>query len=198
MTGFDILALIILVGSLFAGWFRGAVREVVSLISFAVALVIALLALPVTGPIGRGLIDPDWIGVVLAGVVSFALLYFGIRLLGSTLSKSAKDGSGFLSGLDRVLGLIIGFVRGLLLLGALHLVVMAALPGERTPDWLSQAKVRPVSAAAARVIQIVLPGIASGADSLTSVVQDSVRRGFNDEDALLPAQSGTTSPLAEP
>lgn len=193
MTGFDILALVVLLGSLVAGWIRGAVRELVSLLSLAIAVVLALLALPVTGPIGRGLIDPDWIGVVAAAIVSFLLLYLGIRLIGSTLSKGARERSGFLGGADRLFGLLIGAVRGLLVLGALHLVVVAALPGEKTPRWLTEALVQPVSAASARAIQLVLPGLARGADALSPVVESSVRQGFNDDDALPQTQSPTTS-----
>lgn len=198
MTGFDILALVILAGSLFAGWFRGAVKELVSLLSFGVAVILSLLALPFTGPVGRGLIDPDWIGVVAAAVFGFLLVYIGIRLVASAMSKGSREKSGFLGGADRLFGLVIGLVRGLLVLGALHLVVVAALPGDKTPRWLTDALVQPVSAASARAIQLVLPGLARGADALSPVVESSVRRGFNDDDALPQTQSPTTSPPAAP
>jgi membrane protein required for colicin V production len=84
------------------------------------------------------------------------------------------------------------------LLGAIHLVIVAALPGERTPRWLSEAALRPLSAGAARAIQIILPGIGRGADAISPVVDSSVRRGFSDDDALPRAQSGPTSPPNTP
>ncbi len=195
MTGFDIFALIVLLGSAAAGWVRGAVREIVTLLSFVLAAVIALIAMPVTAPIGRGLMNPDWLGSILAVIVSFVLLYFGLRLLGSVVSKGARD-NPTLGTIDRIIGVVIGAVRGFVLLGAVHLVVVAAMPGERTPGWLTDAALKPVSTAAARLIQIVLPGIGRGADAITPLVSSSVSRGFKDDDALPPTQSMPTSPPA--
>ena len=197
MTGFDILALIVVVVSTGAGWVRGATREIIALFSFILAVIIALIALPVTAPIGRGLIDPDWLGSVVAGLVAFLLLYFGVRLLGSALSKGAHAHDQ-LGVIDRSLGLVIGLARGVILLGAVHLVVAAALPGEKTPRWLSEARVKPLSAASARMIQKVMPGIGRGADALTPVVASSVNRGFSDEDALPRTQTPPNSPATAP
>lgn len=196
MTGFDILAAIVILGSAAAGGVRGAVREIVSLFSFALAAFIALIAMPVTAPIGRGLIDPDWIGSVAAVIVSFLLLYFGIRMLGSLVSKGARGNP--LGVVDRIVGVVIGLARGLVLMGAIHLVVLAALPGERTPAWLTNAALHPVTAGAARAIQMVLPAVGRGADAVTPVVSSSVSRGFNDDPALPPTQSQPTSPPPAP
>lgn len=192
MTGFDAFAILVILASAGAGWIRGGTREIVSLLSFVLAAVLALISLPLTSRVGRGLIDPDWAGTVFAAVLTFLILYFGIRILGSALSKGAK-GHPMLGGVDRLIGVLIGIGRSLVLLGAIHLVVVAALPGERTPRWLSEAALQPLSAGAARMIQIVLPGIGRGADALTPVVDSSVRRGFSDDDALQTPQTGNRS-----
>ena len=70
-----------------------------------------------------------------------------------------------------------------------------AYPTERdkTPRWLSEAALRPVTAGAARLIQIVLPGIGRGADALTPVVASSVSEGFSGDQALPRPQSDNTS-----
>ena len=91
MTGYDALAVILILASAAAGWVRGGVREVITLLSFVLAAFVALIALPLTAPIGRGLVDPDWAGSILAAVVSFLVLYWGVRLFGSQLSKKAVD-----------------------------------------------------------------------------------------------------------
>ena len=74
-------------------------------------------------------------------------------------------------------------------------MIVAAMPGERTPRWLSEATLRPVSAGAARTIQIILPGIGRGADAISPVVDSSVRRGFSGDQAL---PSPQTSPNSRP
>ncbi len=197
MTGFDVIAILVILASAAAGWVRGGTREIITLLSFVLAAFLALVALPVTAPIGRGLVDPDWAGAILAAVASFLLVYFGIRIFGSILSKRAQAHPQ-LGGVDRIVGIFVGAGRALVLLGAIHLVVVAAMPGDKTPRWLTEAALRPLTAGAARAIQIVLPGIGRGADALTPVVTSSVSKGFSSEQALPPTQSGPTSPRAAP
>ena len=197
MTGFDVVAILIILASAAAGWVRGGTREIITLLSFVLAAFLALVALPVTAPIGRGLIDPDWAGTIGAAIVSFLLVYFGVRIFGSALSKRAQA-HPHLGGVDRFVGVFVGAGRALVLLGAIHLVVVAAMPGEKTPRWLTDASVKPLTEGAARAIQVVLPGVGRGADALTPVVSSSVSRGFKDDEALPPTQSGPTSRPAAP
>ena len=197
MTGFDVIAILVILASAAAGWVRGGTREIITLLSFVLAAFLALVALPVTAPIGRGLIDPDWAGTIGAAIASFLLVYFGVRIFGSALSKRAQA-HPHLGGVDRFVGVFVGAGRALVLLGAIHLVVVAAMPGEKTPRWLTEAALKPVTEGAARAIQIVLPGIGRGADALTPVVSSSVSEGFKDDEALPPTQSGPTSRPAAP
>lgn len=195
MTGFDAFAILVILASAAAGWVRGGTRELITLLSFVLAAFVALIALPFTAPLGRALIDPDWIGSIFAAILSFLILYFGIRLLGSSISKRAQA-HPTLGSIDRLFGILVGTGRALVLLGAVHLVVVAAMPGERTPRWLTEATLHPLTAGAARIIQLALPGIGRGMDAVTPVVDSSVRRGFSDDDALQTPQTGNTSPAA--
>lgn len=195
MTGFDVIAILVILASAAAGWVRGGTREIITLLSFVLAAFIALVALPLTAPLGRALVDPDWAGTIAAAIASFLLVYFGIRIFGSVLSKRAQA-HPHLGGVDRFLGVFVGAARSLVLLGAIHLVIVAAMPGERTPRWLSEAALRPVTAGAARMIQIVLPGIGRGADALTPVVTSSVNEGFSGEEALPSPQTNNTPPAS--
>ena len=195
MTGFDVIAILVILASAAAGWVRGGTREIITLLSFVLAAFIALVALPLTAPLGRALVNPDWAGTIAAAVTSFLLIYFGIRIFGSFLSKQAQAHPQ-LGGIDRFLGVFVGAARSLVLLGAIHLVVVAAMPGERTPRWLSEATLRPVTAGAARLIQIVLPGIGRGADALAPVVTSSVNEGFSGEEALPSPQTNNTPPAS--
>lgn len=195
MTGFDVIAILVILASAAAGWVRGGTREIITLLSFVLAAFIALVALPLTAPLGRALVNPDWAGTIAAAVSSFLLIYFGLRIFGSILSKRAQAHPQ-LGGIDRILGVFVGAARSLVLLGAIHLVVVAAMPGERTPRWLSEAALRPVTAGAARMIQFVLPGIGRGADALTPVVTSSVNEGFSGEEALPSPQTNNTPPAS--
>ncbi|MFW2341820.1 CvpA family protein [Brevundimonas sp.] len=193
MTAWDVFSVLILLASGAAGWIRGGTRELLTLLSFVLAAFIALIALPLSAPVGKAMIDPDWAGTLMAALATFLLVYFGVRIFGSTLSRRAQA-HPHLGGIDRVFGIFVGLTRALVLLGAIHLVVVAAMPGERTPRWLGEANLYSVSAGAARAIQFVLPGIGRGADALAPVVDSSVRQGFSGEDALPKTQTGPNSP----
>ena len=195
MNGFDVVAILVLIASAAAGWVRGGTREIITLISFVLAAFIALIALPLTAPLGRALVNPDWAGTIFAAILTFLLIYFGIRIFGSILSKRAQAHPQ-LGGVDRFVGVFVGAARGLVLLGAVHLVIAAAMPGERTPGWLTNAALRPLTAGAARAIQIILPGIGRGVDALTPVVSSSVSKGFSEEEALPSPQTNNTSPAS--
>lgn len=183
MTGYDLFVALVLIASVAAGAVRGGVRELVSLLSAILAAFVALIALPVTAPVMRGLIDPDWIGSVVAVIVGFFLVYFLLRLVGSALSKGAKA-HGALGAIDRLFGVVIGAARGLLLIGAVHLTVAAGLPGDRSPRWLDEAFFYGLSVRSAHAIQWILPGLGRGVDAVTPLVDGSIRRGFSDDPDL--------------
>lgn len=202
MTGYDLFALIVLVLSAGAGFMRGGVREVVTLFAFTLSALVALIALPLTGPLGRRFVDPEWAGSIAAVLVVFLVVYFGIRIVGSLLTRRLRDHAR-LGGVDRGFGVAIGLVRALILLGVVHLVIAAATPPERQPGWFAGAAIHPVGAAAARAIQAILPNIGRGVDRLSPVVASSVRDGLADgpapddpaaDPALPQPQSDTTSP----
>ena len=178
MTGFDVIAILVILGSAAAGWVRGGTREIITLLSFVLAAFVALIALPLTAPIGRGLVDPDWAGSILAVGLTFLILYFGLRLLGAALSKGARGNA--LGAFDQVFGLALGAVRALALIGAVHLTVMGIM-SDNPPRWLTGAALSPVSEGSAKAIQVVLPTLGKGADALTPVVGSSVREGFSDQ-----------------
>ena len=192
VTGYDVFIIIVLLFSVAAGWLRGGVREIVALLSAVLAALVALIALPWTAVPARVVVDPDWAGTILAAVLTFFVVYFGLRLAGSLISKSAQASP--LGIVDRVLGLLVGLGRALILIGAIHLVIVAALPGQRMPRWMAEARLYTVSAVGARAIQIILPGVAKGADALTPVIDSSVRSGFSNDEALPRTQSGPNSP----
>lgn len=52
MTGFDVIAILVILASAAAGWVRGGTREIITLLSFVLAAFIALVALPLTAPSG--------------------------------------------------------------------------------------------------------------------------------------------------
>jgi len=179
VTPYDIFVILVVLGSALLGWIRGGARELVSLVALVLAALVALLTLPLTGPLFRHFIQPAWIGTVVAVVVIFVVSHIAIRAFGGWASRKLHQGDA-LGRLDRIGGLGFGLMRGLVLIGVFHLVFAAATPPERLPGWFRGAALYPVSAGMAKTIQAALPKGARTADRLAPALEATVRRGASD------------------
>jgi membrane protein required for colicin V production len=179
VTPFDIIFGLILVVSAVVGFARGASRELTSALSFIVAAVLALLALRVTGPLFRGLMDPDWAATAAAILVTFVIAFVLLRLLGAQITKTLHAGA--LGMLDRLMGLAFGLIRGLVVLGVFSLVFHMATPPDRVPHWMSKSALYPLSNAAGRVLKVFAPKGAGLAGKLAPAIEDAVHDGASDK-----------------
>jgi membrane protein required for colicin V production len=154
VTIFDYLVLFVLACSIIISTLRGLVREVLSLLGWIVALVIA-------NAYGADLAQwlPDAIpGNAMRLIIGFLVLFIGVRLLMALLNM-AVDGLIKASGLsvvDRGLGGLFGLARGLVIvLAAVMVCGMTAIPQQ--PFW-KNALLSPLAETAARTAKPFLPG----------------------------------------
>jgi membrane protein required for colicin V production len=153
-----------------------------SALSFIVAAVLALLALRVTGPLFRGLMDPDWAATAAAILVSFVIIFVLLRMMGAQISKTLHA-DGALGTLDRLMGLAFGLLRGLVVLGVFSLVFHMATPPDRVPTWMSKSALYPLSNAAGRVLKVFAPKGAGLAGKLAPAIEDAVHDGTRGDGA---------------
>ena len=62
-----------------------------------------------------------------------------------------------LGALDRTVGLLIGLLRGLVVLGALYLMFNAATPEDLRPKWITGARTWPLAAEMGRFLEAMAP-----------------------------------------
>jgi membrane protein required for colicin V production len=179
MTAYDIVIILALLISVATGFMRGGAREIVTLFALIVGVLAAGLLLPLTGPLFRKFIHPEWIGTVTALLLVFVLAYAAVHLLGGWASQKMRQ-SQDLGRLDRTAGAGFGVLRALVIIGAFHLGFAAITPHNRLPAWFHHAKLYRVSAASARTIQIFLPRVAKAADAVAPQVERSIRTGASD------------------
>lgn len=182
MTQFDILALALLLVSAAVGFFRGAAREMLTVLAFVFAAVISLFGLRFSGPLARAAINPDWAGNVVALVGVFLVAYIALRFLGAGLARRVQR-TEVMGTLDRTVGLGFGLIRALIILGAFNLLFNAATPPERVPRWISGAALYPLTTAAARVLTAFAPQGLLMADRLKPAFEDAVQDGAGDRTA---------------
>ena len=189
MTLFDILAVLVVLVSGAVGFIRGAAREVLTVLAFVLAVAISVFGLRISGPIARHAIHPGVLANAAAIVVVFALAYILIRVAGSGLTRRI-DGTKALSLVDRVIGVGIGLLRALIMLGVFYLIFNWVTPAERTPAWIKDAALYPVSRAAGHVLMTLAPQGVVVADKVGPALENAVREGSSDSNSTQPAGKG--------
>ncbi len=183
MTQFDLIVLILLLLSAAFGFARGAAREVAALLALIVAAAVAIFGLPISGPMVRKAVHPDWLGAAAALLVVFVIVYLVLRLVLGQVAKQVQE-TEFLGALDRSVGLLIGLARGLLVLGALNLMFSAATPEDLRPHWIVGSKTWPLSQNMGRLLKALAPKSLDVADRLKPAfdraVHDAVHNAVDD------------------
>jgi membrane protein required for colicin V production len=139
LTGADVFILLVLLGSTLIGVLRGFIREAVSLVFWILAIWLSWQFGPVIVPhLGGLLANPSiapWVGrlvilvlVLLVGWLAGMMLSYFTRAMG-------------LGPLDRVIGLLFGIMRGVLLVGLL--VIGGELLKLNQEDFWMQSKLIP-------------------------------------------------------
>jgi membrane protein required for colicin V production len=179
VTQFDFIVAALLLLSAAVGFGRGAVREVAALVALLGAAAAAIFGLPLASPVVRQAIHPDWLGAVAALVLLFGVTYLVLRLMGATIARRIQE-TDFLGALDRSLGLAIGLARGLIVLGALQLMFMAATPQDLRPHWITGARTWPLARDMGRLLTALAPQGLDIADRLRPAFDRAVRDGTGD------------------
>lgn len=176
MTQFDFIAGGLLLVACGYGYARGATHQMTRILAFVLAAILAMVSLRITGGAARALIDPDWIGVGVALLTVFGLIYFGLRLLGAGLEQHVREAE-VLGVLDRTLGAGFGFVRAMIILGGFNLLFHMATPMETAPTWVTGALTWPATEAAGRVLETFAPHGAAVVEHVGPALENAVREG---------------------
>lgn len=153
MTIFDYLVLFVLGASVVISTMRGLVREMLSLLGWVVAFVVA-------NAYGAALAKllPDVVpGEAIRLMLAFVVLFIGVRILMGllTLAVDALVTASGLSLADRGLGGLFGLARGLVIvLAAVILCGMTSVPQQA---FWKNALLSPLAEAGARTVKPYLP-----------------------------------------
>ena len=153
MTIFDYLVLFILISSIVISTLRGLVKEILSLLSWIVAFVVANMFGAQLAPLLPAAIPGDMVRLIVA----FIALFLGVRLLMGLLMM-AVDALIKASGLslaDRGLGGLFGLARGIVIV--LAAVIVAGMTDLPKQDFWTQAMFSPMAETGVRTVKPFLP-----------------------------------------
>jgi membrane protein required for colicin V production len=182
LSKFDIIVLGLLLVSAGVGFARGAAREIAAMLALVVASALAVFGLPLSAPLFRQFIHAPWLAAAAALLVVFVVTYLLLRLLGAGVARRIQQ-TDVLGALDRTVGLLIGLIRGLVVLGALNLMFNAATPQDLQPKWILEARTWPLAQNMGRMLKAVAPSGLDIAGRLKPAFQRAVTDGSGDRSA---------------
>ena len=141
--------------SAFLAMLRGLTREMLSIMSWALAALAALFVYPLYRDRLRALIQPDILADGVLIVTVFVIVLIVVSLITVRLSDRVLDSR--VGALDRTLGFIFGLVRGLLLVVIAYELLIAIMPKETLPRWVTEARSLTVIESTGRAIISLLP-----------------------------------------
>ena len=155
MTALDIIVIVIVVLSAVIAFFRGMVRETLSLAGWIAAALAVLYGLPLARPYARQVVSNELIADVGAGVLIFIVVLVVFAIIGSRIGERVRESS--LGLLDRSLGLLYGAVRGFVLVSLGYLLLKWAFTENSQPEWIAKARTKPVLEVGASVLESIAP-----------------------------------------
>lgn len=172
------LAAVVLISAAVA-FFRGLVREVLSLGAWIGAAGAAFLARPHLLPVTSQWIEPSWVADAVGTGAVFIVLLVILKVITNFIADRVQDSA--LGGLDRVLGLAFGAARGAILIVAAY--ILAGMFAPETNAWpaaVKEARSLPLVAEGARrvveqVPEAYRPRLVERPDSGGPTVDDLLR-----------------------
>ncbi len=151
----DVILVLIMLISAFLAMLRGLTREMLSIMSWALAALAALFVYPLYRDRLRALIQPDILADGVLIVTVFVIVLIIVSLITVRLSDRVLDSR--VGALDRTLGFVFGLLRGLLLVVIAYELLIAIMPKETLPRWVTEARSLTVIESTGRAIISLLP-----------------------------------------
>ncbi|MBO6757049.1 MAG: CvpA family protein [Roseibium sp.] len=155
ITLLDGILLAIMLVSAVLAMIRGFVREVLSIASWVAAAVAAFLLYERVLPYAQQYIDHPMVALGASVTVVFLVTLLIVSYITMRISDFVLDSR--IGALDRTLGFVFGAVRGLLLVVVAMMFFNWFVQPEQQPDWVLQAKSRPILLSIGERLVAVLP-----------------------------------------
>lgn len=157
ITAFDAAVLFLVSVSALIGFRRGFMTEILTLAAWGGAVAVTLYGLVPFSAIIRDFVNPDFVADIIALVILFFTSLVLLKLAASWIGDNIR--SSYVGALDRALGTLFGLLRGALLVSFAFLVFSYFFPVKNQPDWVTEAKVRPLIAYGVEMLAIIGPDL---------------------------------------
>lgn len=181
---FDAVVILVFLLSTLLAFFRGFVREVLSLGAWLGAAVITIYAFePVSTALKDGGTDAK-VAYLLGGLGTYILALLCISIINAVIVRYVKSGSD-VGMLDNLLGLGFGALRGAFIISLGYLVLTLVIPDEENPpEWMKEAQTRPVAQKGALFLATIAPGYLEDISSLGEKIRQPAEEDKSVSEAI--------------
>ncbi len=187
----DLAVLAIVLVSALLSMLRGFSREVLAIASWAAAAAAAYYFYPVVVPYLAPYIHKE----IIAQAVAAAIVFFATLIVVSLFTVRVSDAilDSKIGALDRTLGFVFGVARGFLLAVVAFAIFNWLVSDKQKPEWVKNAKTRPVLTDTADKLVALLPEDAAATIDAWIKARGNILPG-NEE----PADETSAPTLAKP
>ena len=172
----DLAVLGIVLVSALLSMMRGFTREVLAIASWAAAAAAAYYFYPLVMPYLTPYIHKEVIAQAAAAAIVFFLTLIVVSLFTVRLSDAILDSK--IGALDRSLGFVFGVARGFLLAVVAFAIFNWLVSEKQQPEWVKNARTRPVLTETADRIVAMLP--TDAAQTLNGWIESHANAATND------------------
>lgn len=190
LTYFDFAVFAILAASAALSFFRGLVREMLSLGAWLGAGMVTLYLFPKVAVVLEKQLHNTMIASGFAALLTFLVALIFISLIGSVVMKFVKPGSD-IGLLDNGMGMLFGLARGGLVIAIGFYLFTLGVTKKDYPAWLHDAYTLPYVTRAATVVSKVAPAY------LDDIAGKPKKESVAKEDAEISEPSGRLAPDRE-
>lgn len=196
---YAIIAVLLISASL--SLIRGFTKEVLSITGWIVSGYAAIFFGPSVKPLLAGYVSIVWVVNGGAMLLVFLVTLIAFSIGGAYIAKTMKASP--LGPLDRTMGIIFGALRGVFIVCMAYLGVSAVIPQDDHPDFIKDAKLRPMLQTGSKAVVAIVPldrlplnlaGIGEtvtekGTQALQEAGEDMLREAIEQEVEKLSEQS---------
>ncbi|MGE0603575.1 MAG: CvpA family protein [Xanthobacteraceae bacterium] len=185
---FGLLAVMLISGVL--AMVRGFMREILSIASWVIAAVVTLYGYSRVLPYVKQYVQQDLLatGIAVGGLFLLTLLI--VSLFTVKISDLVLDSR--IGALDRSLGFLFGLARGLVIMVVAFLFFTWLVPAKTEPDWIKNARSRPILQSSGDWLKSVLP------DDPENAILQRLRKPRGEDQTPAPETTPNPAPAPTP
>jgi membrane protein required for colicin V production len=168
----DIAIAVVLVASGALAYFRGLVKEVLTVAGWIGAALATWYGFPLLRPVFGSFIESNKVVDIVSASVIFIITLVALTILSHILSARIKGST--LSQLNRALGFVFGVLRGVVLVALIYIGATVFWDEDDFPDQIADAKSLPLVKVTSEILAAFLPEGALPGDDVPKNVEDIV------------------------